>query len=425
MLDSGRYPTLDDPPLLDRELATRLGPAREGGNDWVDHHLLAAVHYNAVDILVSEDRVLARKARRLGIEERVLTVEEALSVLFQLSSIRPGLHPTVRDTRADEIDFKDAIFDSLKSDYPGFIQWTEKCANQRRQAWFVPGDGPVIAGVAIVKSEIPAEYELSGNALKLSTLKVADQYGGHRYGELLLRQVLEYAHANSFDWVYVTTKPDNDQIIDFVKDFGFAPLPGLDRNGDIALSKPLSPSILGDDLLSNLEFHIQYGPPRYRTDGVGAFLVPIQPKFHKALFPEAEPQGRLMAEGRPFANAIKKAYLSNSVIRQVRPGDLLYFYRSDDTQGVTGVGVVERTLASSEPAEIARFVGKRTVYTWAEISVMCDSDVLAMLFRHARLLSTAVSLREMLEEGVVRGPPQSIQALNTEAVAWLERRQQE
>lgn len=51
---------------------------------------------------------------------------------------------------------------------------------------------------------------------------------------------------------------------------------------------------------------------------------------------------------------------------------------------------------------------------------MCDHDeVLAIRFRQDRLLDTPISRGEMVDNGLARQHPQSIQAVPQEANPWL------
>ena len=55
-------------------------------NDDVDNHLLFAVYNNAVDVLVSEDRGIHKKARILGIESRVARISDATRMVERLAT---------------------------------------------------------------------------------------------------------------------------------------------------------------------------------------------------------------------------------------------------------------------------------------------------------------------------------------------------
>jgi hypothetical protein len=125
---------------------------------------------------------------------------------------------------------------------------------------------------------------------------------------------------------------------------------------------------------------------------------------------------------RPYANAIKKAYLSNAQTRAIRPGSTLLFYRSGDVRAVMVVGVVEETLVSQDPAEVAAFVGPRTVYTFEEIDEMTKRPVLSVLFRGDRVVDPPISLDELLSRNALGGAPQSISSIRPGGVEWIRAR---
>src|SRR5215211_5757620 len=121
-----KYPRLDHPPAstnVDRVLGT---PKRDS-HDYVDHQLLAALYANAVDYLVTEDNDMMRKAKRLGIEQRVFTIAAATSLLRSLFDVSPPPPPAVTEARAYTLDASDPIFASFRVDYPGFDDWLARC----------------------------------------------------------------------------------------------------------------------------------------------------------------------------------------------------------------------------------------------------------------------------------------------------------
>jgi hypothetical protein len=79
-LQSQRYPRLEGAPPISERIVAICGEAATGSNDWVDHQLLAAVQNHAVDFLLTEDRRIHAKARRLGLSERVMGIDDAIAV---------------------------------------------------------------------------------------------------------------------------------------------------------------------------------------------------------------------------------------------------------------------------------------------------------------------------------------------------------
>ena len=76
---------------------------------------------------------------------------------------------------------------------------------------------------------------------------------------------------------------------------------------------------------------------------VRKFCIPIQPDYHRRLFPEIAfatelplfPAGDVRPDltawrGRTPGNTIRKVYLCRAKTTRIRPGDILFFYMSKD-----------------------------------------------------------------------------------------------
>lgn len=403
-----KYRQLSFPPAPTSQLVHAFGQPVQGTNDWVDLQHVAAVAADAVDYLVTEDMGLHRRAKRAGLERRVLYLADALAVVRGFLPSPPRAPPAVELVKVYSLPISDPIWNSLRADYPGFDDWLQRCRLQHRECWVIWGPNREIAGLCLLKPETGLEFGMNGKLLKLATFKVSEAHRGFRYGELLLKAAFGTARAGNFDWIYVTAFPRQAELISAFESFGFDEWPERKDNGELVLRKQLRPSDDDCRLLTPIEFHRRFGPHLAKVDGVRAFVIPIQPRFHQLLFPDAEEQLSFSAGDHPFGNAIRKAYLCNAQTRQIEPGSILLFYRSQAGQHVKVVGVAEETLVSSDATEIARFVGTRTVYSLRDIQTMAPKTVLAILFRQSRVLMPAVSIARLKEADVLRSPPQSV-----------------
>lgn len=416
-----KYSPLPDPPQLSESLELVLGRATPHSNDWVDNSLIAALHANAVDFLVTEDNGIRKKANKLEFGERILNVAEAITFLKRLFDQTPAPPPEVLSVKAHSLDERDPIFDSLRQDYPGFDTWLVKCKLEHRQAWVVKENAGELCAVCIVNSE-RTEAAVGRKVLKICTFKVGAEYAGQKYGELLLKTVFRYAKSNQYTDLFVTVFEKQELLIELLFDFGFRREGEQTNLGEIILRKRM---ICSPDEVSRTEpllFNILYGPCAIRVEGVPAFVVPIQPRFHQMLFPESRLQLALFRESRPYGNCIRKAYLCGSRIKSISPGSNLLFYRSEDRKDVRHLGVVEKAFFSQSDSEIIRAVGKRTVYGYEAIREMCVRPVLTILFRESLELSNPISLDELIRNGLLTAAPQSITKLPGEGSAWLGKR---
>lgn len=364
-----KYPEVPSPPQISAALSRLIGTSVPGSNDWCDDSLIAAIHGDAVDWLVTEDDGLRKKASRAGLGDRTLSVAVAIQVISDLSDKHVLPPPMARRAKAHELNADDPIFDGLRKDYgSSFDLWLKKCKLEHRLTWIVPNpEGSGIAAFCIVNEERAPPGHLAGRVLKICTFKVSQESLGYRYGELMLKTVFEHAIENNYDWTFVTVFEHHPELIRLLEDFGFSRL--SDRTGlkEYIYSKPLSPKAEDDGSMAPLEYHVRYGPRRLRFEPDLIYLVPIRPNFSDRLFPETASQRPLLFDSNPCGSAIRKAYLCHSQISSLRPGAVLVFYRSQERQGLIAVGVVEEAFHSITPEEIARKVAKRTVYSMHNI----------------------------------------------------------
>ncbi len=416
-----RYPKLEAPPPIPRRMIELLGDPPTHSNDAVDHALLAAVLQNAVHLLVTEDSALLSKARRLGIERRVLRIGEALALFPDATQARelPG---AARRTFAHEVSLDDPILASLRADYaPGFDSWWEKCQRERRVAFTIAGDADGIAALAVLHPEPSPPAGLAGRVLKICTFKVAERFSGYRMGELLLKSVLNEAQDADHDHCFVTVLPKHARLIELFEDYGFEDRGAWNESGERWLARPLRPEALGQTAIAALEplpYHVRLGPRHLRHD-VPWHLVPIQPKYSDVLFPESAIQGSVFRGRHPYGNAMRKAYLCHAPIRSLTPGSALAFYRSTRRRGLIAVGVLEEARALESAESVVEFVARRTVYSLAEIRDLARKPVLALLFRHAWSFKPEIKVGELTAAGLFARPPQSIMRLGAEGGRWI------
>ncbi len=412
-----KYEPLPDPPDLS-EVERVLGVARPQSNNWFDHHLLAALYANAVYCLITNDERMHRKAHRLGISsERILTLADAHMFLNALVDHPQTPPPQVQTRTLYNLRLDDPIFESLRRDYSPFDRWFQKASQEGREAWVIEPESSGYAGICIWKPR-DDELGLGGKVMKISTFKVAEEHRGRRYGELLLKAAFNELHANKYDHVWLTVFERHETLITMLEDFGFQQHREKTDLGELIYVKDLTPG--QEQVADPFEYHQRYGPPAVNLSLGPVYVIPIQPRYHRRLFPD-DPHERKLIEGNdPYGNAIRKAYLSHSFIHPLPRGAVILFYRSDDQQAVTAIGVVEDALRNSDPAEIAKFAGQRTVYSFREIEELAQQPVLTILFRQDRLLEAPWPLRSLIAARVLTDAPQSItQVRNEEAIRWL------
>lgn len=158
----------------------------------------------------------------------------------------------------------------------------------------------------------------------------------------------------------------------------------------------------------------KYYPLFYDGNRVKKLVVPIRPQYHEKLFTDYvkrtsitlnEYFGDFIIEG----NTIKKAYISHSPIKNLKKGDILLFYRSEDHKELTSLGVLEEFKTNlTSPEEIINMVGKRTVYSSREIEEIVKKPASVMIFTMHLHLKSPIPLTVLKENNILKGPPQTI-----------------
>jgi len=398
-------------------------------NDACDNRILWSLEQNAAHALVTEDQGLHRKARARGLHDRVYFIQSANDWLRRLHEpgtvTLPNIEEVELHTLTPQLD--GPFFSSIRADYPGFNDWFARIAREGRKGWAYSEQGlRQVRAICIFTVQTNERVTdeglvLEGAALKLCTFKVGEEVRGRKLGELFLRAAFQFADTHQCRNIFLHVNPrQQDHLTNLIEDFGFV-IAG-NYAGDVVFVKqhPVDPPAVQ---MNPFEYSRCYYPHYISGEEVQKFIVPIIPRYHDILFPDCAVPGQSLPQGHPqqhVGNAIKLAYLSNSVSKLPRPGDVVLFYRSHDRKAVTTLGIIERYESVGQADEIARMVSRRTVYTEVEIAGLTRPETKVMLFRLIKHFENPVSYQESLRPlRVVRGNIQSITQITDESFSRI------
>ena len=409
------------------DLERKFGPLVRV-NDVVDATLLDSIERGAADFLVTEDRRLHERARRVSPElgRRVLFAADAVQLLK--TTFEPVDAPVryVEEITANEIPLSDRIFDSLRQGYPGFdTWWRTKCVKDRRPCWAVFDDG--LAGLIVRKDETGAKTDATVKAnkiLKICTFKVRPEKRGIKLGELLLKKVFWFAHTNKYDLVYLTTYDNQVAFIDLLEFYRFTNT-ATKPDGELIYEKRLSRDALVPVRgTSNFEVN-RLNYPRFITQSsIMAFCVPIKEAYHDILYPDLKSQdepdlfdsfGMTGGPKRP-GNTIRKVYLCRAPSNLGPAGSLLLFYKGKSKRGpsqaITSLGIFEECSIAKSTKDLMLLTGGRSVYSEPQLNgweATATRPVKVINYLLAAYIEPSISLEELREIGAIKGhPPQSI-----------------
>lgn len=314
-------------------------------NDKTDTILLNEVYVGRVDILITEDKKIHRKALELGIQDKVFTIDSFLEKIF-------AEHPelvnykvlNVQKLKFGKINLNDSFFDSLKEDYKGFDKWFVKKYDEEAYITINSNNGMLLSFLYL---KVEDENENYSNVnpilppkrrLKIGTFKVISN--GFRLGERFIKIIFDNALRYHVQEIYVTIydrRPEQRRLIELLEQWGFV-LWGV-KGEEKVYVRDFSPRF--DD--TNLKACFPY-----ISKEKNVFIVPIYPEYHTELLPDSilnTESPEEFIEDFPHRNCINKVYVSRAMEPYPTAGDILVFYRTGGyyKSVVTTIGEVQET----------------------------------------------------------------------------------
>lgn len=300
------------------------------------------------------------------------------------------------------INLDDVFFDSLKEDYPEFIDWFARKSVGDEEAFVLFGEEGRLQGFLYMKKEsdevddeiIPVMEPKK--RLKVGTFKI-DAHDT-RLGEKFIKKIMDRAIYEGFDEAYVTIFPKHNHLIDLFKKYGFKDY-GT-KKGELVLVKDFS--VCTGDMLFDYPL-IQ--PQKHRK-----FLLSIYPKFHTPLFSDSILKNEVrnaedLVKDVSFSNSIHKVYICfmpNTA--NLRKGDLLAIYRTNDGMGVaryrsvvTSICQVEEVKTKGDFSSIDDYLNYCSTYS------IFTKDDLRMWYRKESMVVIKMTYNIALTKRITRG----------------------
>lgn len=419
----GTYARIKTPPnyINDLSFCEAVGSTNRI-NDINDCHLLFSIYKQAASFLITEDKGLISRSKRVNLAHLVFNIDEAYKYFAQyydekdISSL-----PSIKELCPYNIKTNDSFFDSLRGAYPEFDSWWGKISEEERKVWVYQTPEGRLGAILILKIEddliTTSPILKKEKRVKICTLKV--EATGSKIGELFIKMAVDLAVSNSIDEIYVTCFANKQEsLVYLIQTYGFMDKGKTDRGENVFVKCLIPPHCNFDTIKINTDYY----PSITARSEVRKFIVPIVPKYHERLFTDyhereatyslLEYSGIMFTEG----NTIKKAYLSNSTTRKIRVNDIVIFYRSKDHKALTSIGiVVDIRYDVFNPDVIANIVGNRTVYRESEVNLISKKSNCVIVFQHHFHFKRPVRRPVLLKEGIIKASPQSITQISNDA----------
>ena len=254
-------------------------------NDCVDTALLNEVFSGRVDLLITEDKNLRKKARLINLENKVWSINAFISYA---TNANPNLIEykmlAVKKVIIGDIDINNKFFNSLRDAYLNFNEWFAKKCNE--EAYICQDDKGDILGFLYMKTE--DEYENYSDIeplfspkkrLKVGTFKV--EATGFRLGERFIKIIFDNALERNVDEIYITlfeNRSELQMLSELLNRWGFQKHGVKRSTGETVMTKQMkvyNPNLTVKENFPNLYYKRQ------------KFILPIYPKYHTSLIPDS------------------------------------------------------------------------------------------------------------------------------------------
>jgi predicted nucleic acid-binding protein len=335
-------------------------------NDSNDTSILNEVLNNRVNYLITEDKGIHRKAIALGIAEKVYKID---SFIEKLVFENPGLSDykvlSVKKEYFGNINLNDIFFNSFKEDYAEFEPWFNSKSDKESYICSVEDEVKAFLFLKVENSDenyrdIYPLFEAK-KRLKIGTFKVTST--GYKLGERFLKVIFDNALANNVDEIYVTIfdkREEQQRLVNLLEEWGF-------KYWGIKTTKNGVENVYVRDFSKTVLANPRECFP-FIDKNARVFINPIWPDYHTELFPDSILNNESpldYIENEPHRNALKKVYISRSYTRNLKPGDIILFYRTGGKYAgvISTICVVENVILSiSDEEEFIQLCRKRSVF---------------------------------------------------------------
>ena len=352
-------------PKLPIDFMNKLKPIPDlSSNDAIDSEMLFQVFDQRIDVLITQDRKIHKRAELLGISDGVFSIETFMQYYYRSY---PDLVKykvlAVNQIYFANLDINDQFFDSLREAYSGFDRWYKSKSNERAYAYIDDEFG--LQGFLYLKTEgIKENYSRiippmePKKRLKIGTFKVISS--GFRLGERFLKIIFDNALANQVDEIYVTLFDTEElqPLLGLLIRYGFIRF-GQTENGELVLTKNMK------------SFDPQKTPvqnfPLYNKDATKKFL-PIYPVFHTELFPDSILNNEAIekySDNRSYRYALQKSYITWADIKGCKSGDIIAIYRTGGSYNgvISTICIVDEIIVPMTKEDLFNACQNRSIFS--------------------------------------------------------------
>ncbi len=392
---------------------------------------LKLIKASIIDILITEEINIIKKANLDDLDEFVLTFEQFRQFLRkEKKKDTHPLHGTLF-LSVDQIEEKDKIWDSLKHNYPHLDEWLAKVREERRKAWVYSEDigkdnNPIIQAICIFKIENNPIINnnnkiIYDKVLKLCTFFISEEIRGKRIAERLLFAAIKYALKKRCKYIYLHS--NDSAVLYFCEKFGFI------NEGEYNIAGRNKPDFV---YVKSLDFENQI-----KVDSAPSFLpAKYYPYYNwdngkrKVIVNliDIEEQNRLFPDFRLNYNAlplpllcpsdmqsnnINKSFICNSINYKIPDKTLILFYCKQKLNEYIAIGRVDKCYYALKKNNITyaqAILSKRAEYNASDLNKLMTGKRMIILFILLKYIEIPQNLKEKFESFNISNKPSIIES---------------
>ncbi|MBQ9266475.1 MAG: hypothetical protein IJ186_05405 [Bacilli bacterium] len=408
------YNLLSDSTINDEYFKKIIGINSSKINSINDDKLLYEVYKGNVDYFITSDKGIIEKAKRLRIDELVLTPEDYLN---SINALYPKLIEydvlSIKLSKFKDTDINDEFFKTLIDDYRdfGFLDRFKKKAEVDVYTFRFKNK---LEGFLYLKIEDRGEdYSdiqpifKKCRRLKIGTFKTS--YKKLRLGERFLKIIFDYAVKANVDEIYVTMfknkRKDVDALISLMKLRGFKEWGVKKSTKEIVLVKDMKHY----DYTKDPKFNF---PLVKDLVLVKKTFLPIKEIYHSRLFPDLHTKNECadLYDFEACQYAIEKVYVCKNYKYDVNPGDVVCIYRMSDYNKkyksvTTGIGIIQEIIVANDDNALINECKNKSVFSENELKEFYNNRIyrynviVKILFLKA--FENKVNRNDMNENGIL------------------------
>ena len=173
--------------------------------------------FNSINIELLADSSITKEQLNTDLEN-FYSIEKQNE--YGVVAIKLRKNIIINSSNINNISSNDNIFNVLKNNYNDFNSWFEKMKNNNTNIYYTEKDNRLTSIMILKINETDSQQFLEdGNILKIRTFLVDDKNKG--IGKMYLSIIDDIAIKNNIDYIYLTIKNDNKELIDFMEKNGY------------------------------------------------------------------------------------------------------------------------------------------------------------------------------------------------------------